>query len=150
MKYFAYGMNTNMEEMAHRCPKARTLGQACLPGYRFAFYQHADIVNDDSTATDGVLWEITDDCLASLDILEGYPYHYTRFEVYVEYQGEIVQATTYQMTPENQVPDLPSASYYFMITKGYDQHSISHKQLTEALTETYNQVKEIDQYFSIT
>lgn len=145
MKYFAYGMNTNVGEMAHRCPDARTLGRARLPGYRFAFNRHADVINDDTAVTDGVLWEITEDCLTALDVLEGYPYYYTRFEVDVEHRGQIVRAITYQMTPGNQVPALPSSSYYFMVTKGYTQHSVPQKQLREA----YAHIKEVDQYFPI-
>lgn len=145
MKYFAYGMNTNVEEMAHRCPDARTLGRARLPGYRFAFNRHADIIDDESCVTDGVLWEITEDCLAALDILEGYPYYYTRFEVDVEHRGETVRAITYQMTPERQVPALPTSSYYFMVTKGYAQHRVPQRQLFTA----HACAREVDQYFPI-
>lgn len=145
MKYFAYGMNTNVGEMAHRCPNARTLGRARLPGYQFAFNHHADILNDETAVTDGVLWEITDECLDALDILEGYPYYYTRFEVDVEHRGEIVRAITYQMTPERQVPALPSSSYYFMVSKGYAQHRVSLAQLREA----YARVQEVDRYSEI-
>lgn len=145
MKYFAYGMNTNVGEMAHRCPKARTLGRARLPGYRFAFNYHADIVNDDTSTTDGVLWEITEDCLSALDILEGYPVYYTRFEVDVEWHGEIVRAITYQMTGLDRGPAMPSSSYYFMVTKGYAQHHVPRTQLLAA----YEQAQEVDRYFSV-
>lgn len=145
MKYFAYGMNTNVGEMAHRCPGARTLGRARLPGYRFAFNRHADIMADATANTDGVLWEITESCLAALDVLEGYPFYYTRFEVDVEHRGKIVRAITYQMNPENQMPDLPSSSYYFMVSKGYAQHQVPQSQLREA----YDRAQEVDQYFPI-
>jgi hypothetical protein len=33
MKYFAYGMNTNIEQMATRCPSAENLGPARLAGW---------------------------------------------------------------------------------------------------------------------
>lgn len=143
MKYFAYGMNTNVGEMAHRCPQARSLGQARLPGYQFTFNRHADIMNVGNESCDGVLWEITEDCLVSLDVLEGYPYYYTRFEVDVEWQGKTVRAITYQMLPENQVPGLPTSSYYFMVSKGYAQHNVPQDQLIEAHT----RVKEVDRHF---
>ena len=42
--YFAYGMNTNKEEMAYRCPGARALGKTILSGYRFEFKSFATIV----------------------------------------------------------------------------------------------------------
>jgi gamma-glutamylcyclotransferase (GGCT)/AIG2-like uncharacterized protein YtfP len=145
MKYFAYGMNTNVGEMAHRCPDARSLGHARLPGYKFTFNRHADLMNMGDEYCDGVLWEITEDCLMALDALEGYPLYYTRFEVDVEWNGETVRAITYQMNPENQIPAIPSTSYYFMVTKGYAQHGVPNTQLIEA----YVRAKEVDQYFVI-
>ena len=145
MKYFAYGMNTNVGEMAHRCPDARSLGRARLPGYKFAFNRHADLMNMGDEYCDGVLWEITEDCLMALDALEGYPFYYTRFEVDVEWRGETVRAITYQMNPENQIPAIPSTSYYFMVTKGYAQHGVPNTQLVEA----YAHAKEVDQYSAI-
>jgi gamma-glutamylcyclotransferase (GGCT)/AIG2-like uncharacterized protein YtfP len=145
MKYFAYGMNTNVGEMAYRCPEARSLGHARLPGYQFAFNHHADILKKEDAVCEGVLWEITEDCLVSLDALEGYPFYYTRFEVDVEWRGETVRAITYQMTPENQIPAIPSTSYYFMVTKGYAQHGVPNAQLREACAHA----KEVDQYSAI-
>ncbi len=142
MKYFAYGMNTNVGEMAHRCPQAQSLGRARLPGYQFTFNRHADIMNVGNGSCDGVIWEITEDCLVALDALEGYPFYYTRFEVDVEWRGEMVRAITYQMTPENQIPALPTTSYYFMVTKGYAQNGVPQTQLLEA----HARVREVDQY----
>jgi hypothetical protein len=78
----------------------------------------------------------------ALDALEGYPFYYTRFEVDVEWRGETVRAITYQMTPENQIPALPTTSYYFMVTKGYAQNGVPQTQLLEA----HARVREVDQY----
>ena len=142
MKYFAYGMNTNLGEMAHRCPNAQTLGHAILPGYKFAFHQHADVVDSKEDEVNGVLWEITDECLAALDILEGYPQYYTRHTVDVKWRGKTVKAITYQMNPEYQVPATPSPGYFFMVSKGYAQHRVNAQQLHEA----YATAKEVDQY----
>ena len=71
--YFAYGMNTNKEEMAYRCPGARAMGKAVLPGYRFEFKSFATIVPDVDSYVEGVLWTITESDELALDILEGYP-----------------------------------------------------------------------------
>ena len=81
MKYFAYGMNTNLHEMAFRCPEAVSLGMATLPGYEFRFAVHADVLANPDFDTDGVLWEISDNCLKSLDMLEGYGYYYERKKI---------------------------------------------------------------------
>ena len=43
MKYFSYGMNTNLGSMAMRCPSARSLGAAVLPHYMFEFKSFATV-----------------------------------------------------------------------------------------------------------
>ncbi len=42
--YFSYGMNTNQDEMAYRCPGAHSLGHARLIDHAFRFAVHADVV----------------------------------------------------------------------------------------------------------
>ena len=58
MKYFAYGMNTNLEQMARRCPGAVCLGAAWINNYQFEFRHHADIQKQPGAVCHGVLWEI--------------------------------------------------------------------------------------------
>ena len=84
MKYFSYGMNTNSTQMARRCPDSVCLGPARLPNYQLVFRGVADIEPAPDTWCDGVLWEISERDLDALDVLEGYPWHYTRFSVLVE------------------------------------------------------------------
>ena len=86
MLYFAYGMNTNTQGMANRCPQAVAFGHARLLGHRFRFAGCADVQVDRRSHVDGVLWDITEECLASLDILEGYPYYYNRSYRQVEFE----------------------------------------------------------------
>ena len=74
--YFAYGMNTNQDEMAYRCPGAHSLGHARLIDHAFRFAVHADVVPCEGSYVDGVLWSITDQDLDHLDQLEGYPTYY--------------------------------------------------------------------------
>lgn len=83
MLYFAYGMNTNTDEMAYRCPGAASLGHARLIDHVFRFAYHADVVPCMGSYVDGVLWNISDQDLASLDQLEGYPAYYGREQVRV-------------------------------------------------------------------
>ena len=71
MYYLAYGMNTNKEAMAVRCPKAKPMGGFYLPNYRLIFRGVADFRADADAILPVVLWEITEDCLKSLDALEG-------------------------------------------------------------------------------
>ena len=138
MKYFSYGMNTNLSQMARRCPKAVSLGSAVLPGFRFEFKQFATVVPDVETDTLGVVWEITDDCEDSLDILEGFPKYYTKQMVTVLIDGVPHTAMTYLMYPD-EVLGLPSNSYYNMVADGYEDHSISLDQLNDAIDRVHEE-----------
>jgi gamma-glutamylcyclotransferase (GGCT)/AIG2-like uncharacterized protein YtfP len=132
IKYFAYGMNTNLGQMAVRCPKAQTLGHAVLPNYEFRFARHADILENDEYYVDGVLWDITDDCLKSLDALEGYPFYYDRKEVTVIHNNKSVKAITYFMLPGN-IDSMPSQGYLDMLYEGYKENAVPVAQIKEAV-----------------
>jgi gamma-glutamylcyclotransferase (GGCT)/AIG2-like uncharacterized protein YtfP len=72
MKYFAYGSNMDMKQMASRCPEASLLGWAQLPGYVFRInhYGVATVVPSTSTVY-GVLWKLSLADEARLDCYEG-------------------------------------------------------------------------------
>lgn len=132
MLYFAYGMNTNADGMRWRCPAAVAQGQACLPSWRFRFAGPADIVPDQEHQVFGVLWKITDQCLTSLDDLEGYPYFYTRDLVSVIWQGQTCPAMVYFMQPGHD--DLePSQVYLHTVRDGYRHFAVNQKQIDLAL-----------------
>jgi gamma-glutamylcyclotransferase (GGCT)/AIG2-like uncharacterized protein YtfP len=135
--YFAYGMNTNQEEMTYRCPDAQSLGHARLIDHAFRFAYHADVVPCAGSYVDGVLWSITDQDLASLDQLEGYPIYYGRDRVRVSQGSRIVLAVCYSMQP-GQPDTLPSTSYMDMVLEGYAQHNVPTDQL-------WNSVELVDQ-----
>ena len=137
MLYFAYGMNTNQDEMTYRCPDAQSLGHARLIDHAFRFAYHADVVPCAGSYVDGVLWSITDQDLASLDQLEGYPIYYGRDRVRVSQGSRIVLAVCYSMQP-GQPDTLPSTSYMDMVLEGYAQHRVPTDQL-------WNSVELVDQ-----
>ena len=129
--YFAYGMNTNQNEMAYRCPSAVALGRAVLPGYRFEFKSFATIVPSSKESVEGVLWTITNSDEAALDLLEGYPEFYDKKTVSVEHKDQPYIAMTYIMDPREKNYG-PSDSYYSMVSEGYQQFGLSQQQLLEA------------------
>ena len=135
--YFAYGMNTNQDEMAYRCPGAHSLGHARLIDHAFRFAVHADVVPCEGSYVDGVLWSITDRDLDSLDILEGYPTYYGRDSLRVSIESRIVQAVCYSMQP-GRVDSPPSAGYMNMVLEGYVQHHVPTEQL-------WNSIELVDQ-----
>jgi gamma-glutamylcyclotransferase len=129
--YFAYGMNTNKEEMAYRCPRARAVGRAVLPGYRLEFKSFATIVPNPKESVEGVLWTITDTDESALDILEGYPEFYDKKTVLVEHGNQSYIAMTYIMGPREQ-GQAPSNGYYSMVSEGYQSFGLSQQQLLDA------------------
>ena len=129
--YFAYGMNTNQEEMSYRCPGARALSRAMLPGYRLEFKSFATIVPNPKETVEGVLWTITDPEESALDMLEGYPEFYDKKIVSVEHDNQSYIAMTYIMGPREQ-GHAPSDGYYSMVSEGYQTFGLSQTQLLDA------------------
>jgi len=125
-------MNTNLEQMAARCPGAVCLGPAWITDYALVFRYFADIEPAAGGWCDGVLWEITDDNLSALDRLEGYPWHYTRFTVVVHTDRGSDTALVYQMTDQS-YEQPPSGHYYRMVAEGYVQNSVPTDQLVATL-----------------
>lgn len=129
--YFAYGMNTNNEQMSLRCPGAKPLGPAVLPGYRFEFMSFATIVPDPKESVEGVLWTITEPDEWTLDMLEGYPGFYDKKTVSIEHKDQPYIAMTYIMNPREHGYG-PSDSYYRMVSEGYQHFGLSQQQLLKA------------------
>ena len=126
MYYMAYGMNTNREAMAARCPKAKPMGGFYLPNHRLIFRRVADFRADADAILPVVLWEITEDCLRSLDALEGYPHHYDRRKV----NGDWI---IYDMNGNKSSLRTPSGGYYHMIEQGYRDFGLDDYYLRSAL-----------------
>jgi hypothetical protein len=76
--YFAYGANMHPGHMSWRCPKALAQGAFVLRDWELKFYCHATIEPRPGSGVGGVLWNITDECEASLDAFEGFPSYYTK------------------------------------------------------------------------
>jgi gamma-glutamylcyclotransferase (GGCT)/AIG2-like uncharacterized protein YtfP len=124
--YFAYGMNTNLTEMASRCPNAVSLGRCVLPNFELKFRYHADIDLVPGSIMEGVLWSITPECEKSLDKLEGYPYYYNKIDVVLE-DGSVAMA--YIMNSKG--PEVaPSVGYDRCLYDGYLAHGLDVDNLT--------------------
>lgn len=125
--YFGYGMNTNVESMAQRCPGAILKGKATLLKHKLVFKYHADIEAAD-TDMEGVLWEVGAIEMQSLDYMEGYPAYYDRKEEWVTHNGRKVKAWVYYMSG-NDYYAAPSEYYLDLIKRGYTDAGIPLSQL---------------------
>lgn len=132
MKYFAYGMNTNLEQMARRCPGAVCLGAAWINNYQFEFRHHADIQKQPGAVCHGVLWEIDSTHHKALDALEGFPYYYHKLQVMVNTEKYRVSAMTYQMVDQGNLLE-PATGYLEIITAGYQVNGVPPNQLASAI-----------------
>ena len=137
--YFAYGMNTNVAEMANRCPKAISIGKCILENYELRFRTHADIDLVPGSYMEGVLWEITPECESALDRLEGYPYYYNKVNVVV---NDDIIAMAYVMN--NKGPEEPPGlSYQNCLIEGYKAHGLDIDWLLENIELSYNEVTDV-------
>jgi gamma-glutamylcyclotransferase (GGCT)/AIG2-like uncharacterized protein YtfP len=143
MLYFAYGSNLNIEQMAHRCPDARPVNLARLNDWRLVFRGVLDIEQHKGSKVDGVLWNVTKNCLRSLDRYEG---------VRVQPDGKDVglyrritfadKYMSYQMV-HDRTQSTPSAYYWQAVKDGFDDFDIDYATLEDALA----RAKEASQRF---
>jgi gamma-glutamylcyclotransferase (GGCT)/AIG2-like uncharacterized protein YtfP len=129
--YFAYASNMDPQTFQRRCPGAKALGRARLPGHRLAFTRYsrqrrggsADVVVDAPSEVWGVLYEVDDACLASMDKVEGVPAAYRREWVTVfGAQGQRLEAITYMANRMGEF--LPSRAYLKVILRGARAHDL--------------------------
>ncbi len=123
--YFGYASNMEPPVFRRRCPGAKAVGRARLPGYRLAFSRYsrqrrggsADVVEDASSEVWGVLYEVDDACLASMDRVEDVPTAYRRERVTVlDDAGHPQEAITYVANKTGEF--LPSREYLEAIVRG--------------------------------
>ena len=133
--YFSYGANTNIDAMAHRCPKARRVGKAILCHYKLVFRGVADVQGSKNSIVCGALWSITPECENALDDYEGFPFLYDKkFVSVLHNQSNAVETMLYVMTKPSSI-EPPAKQYVKLIAQGYSDFGIPMQQLTAAVEE---------------
>ena len=128
----AYGMNTNIDQMASRCPGSVSIGRVDIPDYRLVFRGVADIEYSPGDELQTVMWDITPACEAALDILEGYPTFYTKKYLKVDINGKTYDAMIYQMVGDRLDYSAPGMYYQQMLEEGYQDHGLDLNQIYNA------------------
>jgi gamma-glutamylcyclotransferase (GGCT)/AIG2-like uncharacterized protein YtfP len=99
--YFAYGSNLDVQQMHGRCAEAvRLLAPGCLRGYTLAFNEYAsswgggvaDVVMAPQQEVWGLVYDVSLAGLERLDVYEGYPHLYTRFQGAIETSRRVLTA----------------------------------------------------------
>jgi hypothetical protein len=125
MFYFAYGSNMNWRQMQRRCPSARFVCIAHLPGHRFAIARHsrlrncgtANIFPEAESTVWGIVYEVSE---SDMLIMDGFEDGYSRYKhaVYsLESNPSVFEAIVYIAPKEISVP-LPNAEYKRLMLEG--------------------------------
>ena len=114
--YFAYGMNTNHDEMSMRCPDSTFIRKATLRNHKLTFQHVADYTYAKGYILHGALWLISANDQKALDRLEGYQNHYTKNYVMLAWMGR-----------------KPNSHYENCLRKGYEQSGMKLKQIDRAV-----------------
>jgi len=134
MYYFAYGSNLSRKQMLRRCPDAKPKFTVTLPDHKRIYtgrsrkWQNGGVASIKPFKGEkvvGAIYEISEECLNSLDICEGFPTVYDRknLTVFTE-SGEPVEAITYVKVKQ---PDetQPAQEYLDTIQDGYEDWGIA-------------------------
>ncbi len=125
--YFAYGSNLCVKQMARRCPNATNPRPATLA-------DHDWLINERGVATveplpgsqvHGVLWQVDDRDLATLDSAEGVPVRYRRDRLVVHTDAGPAQAWVY--IDHRVDPGPPRPGYLERIIDGALHHGLPHR-----------------------
>ena len=137
--YFAYGSNLDRQQMQERCPGAKVVGPARLPGHRLEFAGHsarwgggvATVTPAAGPSVDGILYQLPPEDLAALDALEGHPFVYRRrVRSVVDGAGRARKASVYIMDEAEPTPVGPR--YLEVLRTEYRRLGFSEQHLLAA------------------
>lgn len=127
---FAYGSNMPAARLRERCPSARAIGIAELPGHELRWNKRSsdgsgkcDIVVSDAASVFGVLYEIANDEKHDLDRAEGLGFGYEEIEIEVNCGGERVTAKAYRAT-DTDTALRPYTWYRGLVIAGAKEHGL--------------------------
>lgn len=138
--------------MRARCPSARLIERAKLPSHRLAFGGNsarwqgavATVVPDSTRDVWGVIYEMGEEDLASLDRHEGAPVVYERHRLRcVVPRAGIRSAWVYQLVTG--MCDAPvNPRYASQLRRGYQEHGLDEFELDRALDGHRTMVRELE------
>ncbi|MEK7130751.1 MAG: gamma-glutamylcyclotransferase family protein [Patescibacteria group bacterium] len=147
MPYFAYGSNMDVEQLKERFKKISdanfsVIGIAILPKYDFRFNKKstvdgsgkANIISDQKSEVEGVIFELTDEQFKVLDEIEK---GYHRKNITVNLQKQSIKVITYiadirslckGLSPtEEYLEKITKGAKYFNLSKSYQEKLSSYK-----------------------
>jgi phage replication-related protein YjqB (UPF0714/DUF867 family) len=125
--YFAYGSNLCVRQMAQRCPDAAQPRPAVLADHDWLINQRGVATVEPLAGNQvyGVVWQISDGDLATLDSAEGVPVRYRRDELTVHTDDGAAPAWVY--IDHRVTPGPPRPGYLPKIIDGATQHGLPQR-----------------------
>jgi hypothetical protein len=130
--YLAYGANTNVANMASRCPEAKYVGNVSIPNHRLVFRGVADVTPSKGNTVLCALWVISPKDEQALDGFEGFPNLYVKRYMTVRLQGKRHRVMFYVMRARSYEAE-PSEKYEATLRTGYEQCGMSTEQIDRAI-----------------
>jgi gamma-glutamylcyclotransferase (GGCT)/AIG2-like uncharacterized protein YtfP len=134
--YIAYGSNLHVGQMEYRCPGASVVCKGELKDYELVFQgregnAHANVIPAEGKVVPVVVWSITKEDEAHLDMYEGVRGGYYRKEyMTVETKNGEIEGLIYIMNPNPY--NLPDKRYLHVIEVGYDTFGFDFRVLVNA------------------
>ncbi len=125
--YFAYGSNLCVAQMARRCPDASNPRPATLADHDWLINQRgvATVEPFDGTQVHGVVWDLSDRDLATLDSAEGVPVRYRRDRLTVHTADGPAAAWVY--IDHRIETGAPRTGYMERVIDGAIHHGLPHR-----------------------
>ncbi|MET0899520.1 MAG: poly-gamma-glutamate hydrolase family protein [Mycobacterium sp.] len=125
--YFAYGSNLCVQQMARRCPEAVAPRAASLADHDWLINERgvATIEPFTGSRVHGVLWDVSDHDLATLDSAEGVPVRYRRDRLTVHTAAGPTSAWVY--VDHRVEPGAPRPGYLERIIDGALHHGLPER-----------------------
>jgi len=135
--YIAYGSNLNIEQMNRRCPDAKIIGISEVKDYQLMFrgsrlHAVATIEPAKGKSVPVLIWDLSKQDEAFLDIYEGWPNFYRKETMPVEMNGKQADAMIYLMN-DGYSMGIPSLMYLNTILDGYESAGFDKAVLEEAV-----------------
>lgn len=133
--YFAFGSNINTERLKERSVNFVDIKSGFIKGYKLAFDKkalgkqgqtYANIQKSENSIVEGILYEVSEQCIKNLDKFEGVPNHYIRKEIDVFTKNEIVKAWVYIANEKMLSEGKPSKEYLSHLLSGKEWLSESY------------------------
>ncbi|WP_118915626.1 poly-gamma-glutamate hydrolase family protein [Mycobacterium shigaense] len=125
--YFAYGSNLCVQQMALRCPDAADPRPAILSDHDWLINERgvATVEPQAGNEVHGVVWQVSDHDLATLDSAEGVPVRYRRARLTVRTEDGPAPAWVY--IDHRVTPGPPRPGYLPKIINGAIHHGLPHR-----------------------